>query len=87
MMNTPMGNPNRRGVLLPGLWAARVSAALSQRDLATMIDASQTTICKLEGKQRGAYPKTVKRLCQALGVAPSDLICMNVNDDDRRERQ
>jgi len=60
-----------------------MSAALSQRQLAAMIDASQTTICKLEGKQRGAYPKTVKRLSRALGVEPSVLICMDIIDADK----
>src|SRR5215207_8062142 len=86
MMSIQQGKPSRRGVLLPGLWAARISAALSQRDLAAMIGAPQNTICKLEGQQRGAYPRTIRRLSQALGVEPSDLICMNVNDDDRKER-
>jgi transcriptional regulator with XRE-family HTH domain len=78
--------PTRRGVLLPGLWAARVSAALSQRDLANMIGANQNTIQQLESRRRGAYPKTVRRLCQALGVEPADLMCIeskaNTNKGD-----
>ena len=83
MMSTPQGKPSRRGVLLPGLWAARVSAGLSQRDLATIINASQTTICKLETQQRGAYMMTVRRLCEALKAEPADLICMDVIDAER----
>jgi DNA-binding Xre family transcriptional regulator len=82
-MSTPQGKPSRRGVLLPGLWAARVSAALSQRDLAAMIGAPQNTICKLEGQQRGAYMMTVRRLCEALRVEPGDLICMDVIDAEK----
>ncbi len=78
MVNTPRGYLNRRGVLLPGLWAARVSAALSQRDLAAMIGTTQKTICKLEGQKRGAYPKTVRRLCKALEVEPSALMYIGV---------
>jgi transcriptional regulator with XRE-family HTH domain len=78
--------PNRRGVLLPGLWVARVSAALSQRDLAKMIGTNQNTIQQLESQRRGAYPKTVSKLCQALGVEPADLMCIeskaNTNKGD-----
>jgi DNA-binding Xre family transcriptional regulator len=80
-------HPNRRGVLLPGLWAARVSSALSQRDLAEMISTNQGTVQQLETQQRGAYPKTVRRLCQVLKVEPADLMCMDVNDDHGKERK
>jgi transcriptional regulator with XRE-family HTH domain len=82
---------NRRGVLLPGLWAARVSAVLSQRDLAAMISANQNTIQQLESRRRGAYPKTVRKLCQALGVEPADLMCIeskaNTNKGDGNRAQ
>lgn len=44
---------NHRGALLPGLWAARTAAALSQRDLAERIGTSQGTIHNLERLGRG----------------------------------
>ena len=66
---------NHRGALLPGLWAARTAAALSQRDLAKRIGTSQGTIHNLERLGRGAYPKTIRRLSEALDVDPADLLC------------
>ena len=82
-MSTPQGKPSRRGVLLPGLWAARVSSALSQRDLAQLIGTNQGTVQQLETQQRGAYMMTVRRLCQVLKVEPADLISMDVIDADK----
>ena len=66
-----------RTVLLRGLKDCRVNAGLSQRKLAEMIDSNQTTIQQLEKKypNRGAYMKTIRKLCRALGVSPADLIC------------
>jgi DNA-binding XRE family transcriptional regulator len=66
-------NPNARGILLPGLRAARIAEGLSQRDLAKMIGASQRTICELENQTRGAYPKTIRRLSKALKLEPLHL--------------
>ena len=63
-------------VLLRGLKGCRVSAGLAQRQLAAMIGTNLTTIAQLEkGTSRGAYMRTVKKLCQVLGVSPADLIC------------
>jgi transcriptional regulator with XRE-family HTH domain len=63
-------------VLLRGLKERRVAAGLSQRKLAEMIGSNQATIQQLEKfTRRGAYMKTVRRLCQALGVSPADVIC------------
>jgi len=64
-----------RSYLLQGLWACRQAAGLTQRQLAQMMGSSQTTVRKLERKSRGAYPKTIQRLCKVLGVAPEDLLC------------
>ncbi len=64
-----------RSYLLPGLWACRLAAGLTQRQLAEAIGGTQTTVRKLERQARGAYPRTIRRLCEALGVAPEDLIC------------
>lgn len=62
---------------LGGLKARRLEAGLSQEELARMIGTNLTTIRRLEKKYGGryAYPKTVRKLCQALGVRPADLIC------------
>jgi DNA-binding Xre family transcriptional regulator len=64
-----------RSYLLQGLWACRQAAGLTQRQLAESMGSSQTTVRKLEQQSRGAYPKTIQRLCVALGVTPEDLLC------------
>lgn len=66
-------NPDAQGLGLPSLRAARVTAGLSQRALAERIGASQTTICELENQQRGADPKTIRKLSRALRVQPVHL--------------
>ena len=48
---------------------------LSQRDLAEISGVSATTIANLEHKEGiTAYGKTVRRLAQALDVAPDELV-------------
>jgi DNA-binding Xre family transcriptional regulator len=64
-----------RSYLLQGLWACRQAAGLTQRQLAGMMGSSQTTVRKLERQSRGAYPRTVQRLCKVLEVTPEDLLC------------
>jgi ribosome-binding protein aMBF1 (putative translation factor) len=66
---------NGRSYLLQGLWACRQAAGLTQRQLAEMMESSQSTVRKLEQQSRGAYPKTIQSLCKALGVTPEDLLC------------
>lgn len=66
---------NGRSYLLQGLWACRLAAGLTQRQVAQMIGSNQATVRELEREYRGAYPKTIRRLCEALGVAPEDLLC------------
>ena len=70
-----MRGPKGRGVYLPGLWSCRVAAGLTQRELAGLIGSYQSTICALEAQSRGAYPTTLKRLCEALEVEPAELLC------------
>ncbi len=61
---------------LGGLKARRLEAGLSQGELARMIGTNLTTIHQLEKRAgRDAYPKTIRKLCQALEVRPADLIC------------
>ena len=74
-------NRQGRGVPLPGLWACRMAAGLTQRELAMLVRASQGTVTSLENQERGAYPMTVKRLCAALGVWPADLLCAGDEED------
>jgi DNA-binding Xre family transcriptional regulator len=64
-----------RSYLLQGLWACRQAAGLTQRQLAQSMGSSPTTVRKLERQSRGAYPQTIQRLCQVLGVNPEDLLC------------
>ncbi len=70
-----------RGVYLFGLRACRLMAALSQRELAKVSGTCQSAIHALESQQRAAYPKTVRRLSQALEVEPVDLICGGASKD------
>ena len=79
--NGPLRKRDNRGAYLRGLRACRLVAALSQRDLAERIGAHQSTICALESQNRGAYPKTIRKLCEALKVEPPDLIYGGPNKD------
>jgi transcriptional regulator with XRE-family HTH domain len=52
----------------------RRERALSQRDLSRMTGIAFDTISRLEtGKQR-AQPRTIRKLADALGVEPKDLM-------------
>ncbi len=63
-----------RSVKLHGLWGCRQAANLTQRQLASLVGSSQTTIRSLEALRRGAYPKTIRKLAEALGVEPRELM-------------
>jgi DNA-binding Xre family transcriptional regulator len=64
-----------RGVFLPGLWACRLAAGLTQRELAEQAGTGRATIRGLEGRERRAHATTLRRLSDALGVSPADLLC------------
>jgi DNA-binding XRE family transcriptional regulator len=64
-----------RSYLLPGLWAWRLAAGYTQRQLAERIGSNQTTVRELECERRRAYPKTIRKLCAALDVTPEALLC------------
>ena len=70
-----------RSYLLRGLWACRLASGLTQRQLAGMIGGNAATVRELERGRRGAYATTIRKLCEALGAAPEDLLC-----GDERER-
>lgn len=48
--------------------------ALSQRDLAAQAGLSVTTVNRVEMGRRRPMPSTVRKLAQALGVSPSELL-------------
>jgi len=52
----------------------RERAALSQEDLARKSDVSRATIARLEAGERPARPSTRRKLAEALGVAPAELM-------------
>jgi transcriptional regulator with XRE-family HTH domain len=52
----------------------RRERAWSQRDLARRSGVSQDTITRLETSQREAQPRTTRRLAEALGVEPRELM-------------
>ena len=48
--------------------------ALSQRELAVRASLSVTTVNRVEGGQRKPMPRTVRKLADALGVTPEELL-------------
>jgi transcriptional regulator with XRE-family HTH domain len=52
----------------------RRSLGLSQSELATMASTTQVTISLLELGRRSAQPRTVRKLADALGVEPRELV-------------
>jgi transcriptional regulator with XRE-family HTH domain len=66
-------SPERADWVVPGLYPTRRSQALTQQELADRSGVSLTTINRLE---RGytARPQTVRKLAEALGVTPSELL-------------
>jgi transcriptional regulator with XRE-family HTH domain len=63
-----------RSTLLPALAAHRRKKGLTQRQLGELAGVAHTTVQKLESLSRGAYPKTLRKLATALGVAPEELL-------------
>ncbi len=52
----------------------RVLHALSQRELAAQAKLSVTTVNRIETGQRKPMPRTVRKLAEALGVTPEELL-------------
>lgn len=52
----------------------RREKALSQQDLMKMTGIAQATLSDLEGGKRGARASTVRKLAEALGVQPKELM-------------
>ena len=52
----------------------RQEKVLSQRDLASMAGLTQMTVWRIENGYRDARPGTIRKLAQALGVEPKELV-------------
>jgi transcriptional regulator with XRE-family HTH domain len=63
-----------RSTPLPALAAHRRKNGLTQRQLGELAGVAHTTVQRLESLKRGAYPKTLRKLASALGLAPEDLL-------------
>lgn len=59
---------------LPNLRRLRLLAALSQKELAERARVSQTALSDLETGKTEARPSTVRKIANALGCTPADLI-------------
>ena len=49
---------------------------LSPSELAEKAGISRNTLYRIESGQYAAYPKTVRKIADALGVQPTDLVSM-----------
>jgi transcriptional regulator with XRE-family HTH domain len=58
----------------PRLRELRERAALSQEDLAKKAGVARATIADLEADKRPARPSTRRKLAEALGVEPAELM-------------
>jgi transcriptional regulator with XRE-family HTH domain len=65
---------------VPQLKYIREHQALSQRALAAMSGVAQNTISQLERGERKATPSTIRKLAEALGVDPSELLAESLVD-------
>jgi transcriptional regulator with XRE-family HTH domain len=52
----------------------RRGRVLSLRELEERSGVSYNTIWRLEDGRQGAHPRTIRKLAEALGVEPSDLV-------------
>jgi transcriptional regulator with XRE-family HTH domain len=66
-----------RSTPLPGLAAHRRRRGLTQRQLGKRAGVAHTTVQQLESLRRGAYPQTIRKLANALGVEPTELVSGN----------
>jgi transcriptional regulator with XRE-family HTH domain len=52
----------------------RRERVLSLRELEEMSGVSYNTISRIEDGRQGAHPRTVRKMAEALGVEPSELL-------------
>jgi transcriptional regulator with XRE-family HTH domain len=60
--------------MLPGLKQARERNLTTQRELAERSGIAQATIARLETQRHSAQFRTVRKLAEALGVEPQQLM-------------
>ena len=67
---------NARYLLVDGMRLRHIpqEQALSLRDLSMRSGVAFDTISKLETGKRNAQPRTIRKLAEALGVEPKDLM-------------
>jgi transcriptional regulator with XRE-family HTH domain len=68
------GKCQNRSIPLPSLRELRQSRGLSQRELGELAKVSAGTVFRLENGLRGAYPVTLRKLAEGLGVSPAELV-------------
>jgi transcriptional regulator with XRE-family HTH domain len=59
---------------LSNLRAVREQQALSQSELAALVDMHQPALSQIERGVRSAQPRTLRKLARALNVKPAELI-------------
>lgn len=64
------------------LRAVREWLFVTQEELATRTGMSRATISRLEGGQQRPRISTVRKLAEALGVAPEDLVNWTAAEDE-----
>lgn len=52
----------------------RRDKVLSMRELEELAGVSYNTIWRIEAGRQGAHPKTIRKLAEALGVDPKELV-------------
>jgi transcriptional regulator with XRE-family HTH domain len=60
----------------------RLQRMLSQSELAKMARTTQATISGFERSRRTAQPKTVRKLADALGVEPRELVAATQEEEE-----
>ena len=60
--------------MLPGLRKTREKQLLTQRELAAKAKLSPTTVSRLESLQVDAELRTIRKLADALGAEPTELM-------------
>jgi transcriptional regulator with XRE-family HTH domain len=78
---------DERFILVDGkaLRRLRRERALSQQDVTRLTGVAQATLSDLEGGKRGARASTLRKLAEALGVEPKELM-KEKGGSGRRER-
>jgi transcriptional regulator with XRE-family HTH domain len=58
----------------------REEQALSLRELANLADVAHNVIWRIEDGRQGAQPRTIRKLADALGVEPRELVKRSGSD-------